>query len=114
VKDTQLKKVLTDYSRQRNEFAYELEQQIRIQGGDPQAGGDLAASAHRIWINIRGMFSGEDARAIIEECLRGEKESIDFFERILNETTFSNDTRMLLTHQLKEIKAAREKLEEIL
>lgn len=109
-----IQNTLTQYSQQRNEFAYELEQQIRIQGGDPVGTGDLTASAHRIWINIKGLISGETPNAIIQECLRGEKESIGYYEKIMNQTTFPSEVRLLLAHQVKQIKAAREKLESLL
>lgn len=111
VEDQLMKSTLANYSQQRNEFAYELEQRIRIQGGDPLETSDLTAGAHRIWINIKGLFSGEDTTAIIQECLRGERESIKYYEKIMNETTFPNDVRMLLAYQVKEIRAARDKLE---
>lgn len=114
VEDSLIENTLNNYSQQRNEFAYELEQQIRIQGGEPLTSGDLTASAHRIWINIKGLLSGEDTTGIIQECLRGERESINFYEKIMNETTFPNDVRMLLAHHVKEIRAAREKLEELI
>lgn len=104
--DPDLETVLNDYSKQRNEFAYELSQQILIQGENPKERSGLMAGAHRVWINIKGIISGENSKTIIEECLRGERESIKFYKEILNSTTFSNDTRMLLTYQVEEIKKA--------
>lgn len=114
VEDPSINTTLSNYSRQRNEFAYELEQQIRIQGGDPQPKTDLTASVHRVWINLKGILTGENAKAIIQECLRGEKEAINYYEKIMNETTFPSETRMLLAHQVKQIKAAVEKLKAFL
>ncbi|PHN05050.1 ferritin-like domain-containing protein [Flavilitoribacter nigricans] len=114
VEDAQTRNTLAALSKQRNEFAYKLDQQIRIQGGEPVEEANIIASAHRIWINIRGMLPGENATAIIRECLRGEKECIEFYESTLNKTTFSNDTRLLLANQMKSIRETREKLEKLL
>lgn len=113
IKDADLQKVLAGYSDRRRDFAYKLEQQIRILGADPAPHANPVAGAHRIWINLKGAISGGQAAAVVEECLRGEKEMIKYYERILNETTFSNDTRLLLAHQLQHIKKDKEELEEL-
>jgi uncharacterized protein (TIGR02284 family) len=114
VEDHSVANKLSDYSRQRNAFAYELEQQIRIHGGDPEIKDDLTAGAHRVWIKLKGILSGEDAETIIRECLRGEQESINHYEKVMNETTFPSETRMLLAHQVQTIKIAVKELKAFL
>lgn len=109
-----IKHILEQYSQQRNEFAYKLEQQIRIAGGEPKEHGNVAANAHRFWINLKGMVSGENARAIVEECIRGEEESLKYYADILTETTFPSEIRMWLTRQEGKIREAKEKLEKLI
>lgn len=111
VDDSQLKFLFESYHRQRQTFAYDLEQHIRTMGGDPKEKTSLAADAHRAWINIKGTMSGHGAEAILEECIRGEKEALEVYETALAKMPFSNDTRLLLLSQAKKIKAACESLQ---
>lgn len=109
-----LQAVLESQRQQRQDFVYELEQHIRILGGEPVGQTHLGAGAHRIWINLKGLVTGGQSSAIVEECLRGENEMVKYYERIMNATTFSNDTRLLLASQLQKIKHIREELNKML
>ena len=114
VDSEQLQKMLLNYGKQRQDFAYNLEQQIRILGGRPTGiKSSISAGAHRIWINLKGSVGQED-HSILQECLRGEQEALKYYETILDETTFSNDTRLLLAHQMQKIKDANKELERMI
>jgi uncharacterized protein (TIGR02284 family) len=52
--------------------AEELQDQVRLLGGDAEEEGSMKAAAHRGWISIKAAMSSRDDRAILEECERGE------------------------------------------
>ena len=52
--------------------AAELQDQVRLLGGNAEEEGTMKAAAHRGWISIRSAMSSRDDKAILEECERGE------------------------------------------
>lgn len=112
VQDSNLKYLFDTYRRQRKDFVYDLEQHIRTMGEDPSKGTSVAAGAHRAWINVKGTVTGHDPKAILQECIRGEKEALEVYQNALARLTFPNDTRLLLLHQSKKVKDACENMQE--
>lgn len=50
----------------------ELEDQVRMLGGDPEQGGSMKAAIHRGWVSLKSAATSRDSKAILEECERGE------------------------------------------
>lgn len=106
VKDAELKSLFLAQSRQRGEFAMELDREIRTHGGDPDTGTSLASDLHRAWINIKTTFTGNDDKAVVEECRRGDSEAVDSYQEALQHTSLAASTRDLLMRQKTAIEAA--------
>lgn len=105
-KDAELKSLFLAQSRQRAEFAMELDREIRTLGGDPDTGTSLLSDLHRAWINIKSTFSGNDDKATVQECQRGDKEALDEYTSVLQETDLVASTRELLLRQKQSIESA--------
>lgn len=106
VKDTELKSLFLAQSRQRGEFAMELDREIRTLGGEPDNGTSLAADLHRAWINIKSTFASDDDKATVQECQRGDQDALDNYNAVLQETDLVASTRELLLRQKQSIEAA--------
>ena len=106
VKDAELKSLFLAQSRQRGEFAMELDREIRTLGGDPETSTSLLADLHRAWINIKTTFTGDDDKATVEECQRGDGEALSDYQDILQSTNLAASTRELLLQQKERIEAA--------
>jgi uncharacterized protein (TIGR02284 family) len=52
--------------------AAELQDQVRLLGGNAEEAGSMKAAALRGWISIKSAVSSRDDKAILEECERGE------------------------------------------
>ncbi|MGF7217569.1 uncharacterized protein (TIGR02284 family) [Spirosoma lacussanchae] len=106
VKDTELKSLFLAQSRQRGEFALELDREIRTLGGDPDNTTSLAADLHRAWINIKSTFASNDDKATVQECQRGDQEALENYNAVLQETDLVASTRELLLRQKQSIESA--------
>lgn len=106
VKDAELKSLFMAQSRQRAEFAMELDREVRTLGGDPDNSTSFAADLHRAWINIKSTFSGNDDKATVQECQRGDKEALDVYTSVLQETDLVASTRELLLRQKESVELA--------
>ncbi|GAB3892882.1 hypothetical protein GCM10028803_06310 [Larkinella knui] len=106
VKDAELKSLFLAQSRQRGEYALEIDREIRTLGGDPENSTSLAADLHRAWINIKTSFTGNDDKAVVEECKRGDGQALDDYQEILQSTSLPASTRELLLRQKERIDSA--------
>ena len=106
VKDAELKSLFMAQSRQRAEFGMELDREVRTLGGDPDGGTSMMADLHRAWINVKSTFAGNEDKATVEECKRGDKEALDNYTAVLQETDLAASTRELLLNQKEKIESA--------
>ncbi|GAB3895482.1 ferritin-like domain-containing protein [Spirosoma agri] len=106
VKDSELKSLFLAQSRQRGEFALEIDREIRTLGGEPDNGTSIASDLHRAWINIKSTFSSDDDKATVEECKRGDQEALENYNSVLQETDLVASTRELLLRQKQSIDSA--------
>ncbi|RAJ95995.1 uncharacterized protein (TIGR02284 family) [Larkinella arboricola] len=106
VKDTELKSLFLAQSRQRGEFAMEIDREVRTLGGDPETTTSLVADLHRAWINIKSTITGHSDKAIVEECKRGDGQALDDYQEILKNTSLMASTRELLLRQKERIESA--------
>jgi len=100
-----LKEFLKMQAVQRNRFATELDKQIRDLNEEPKENGSASGSLHRAWIDIKTAFTGKDDEAVLEECIRGEKASVEEYEDKLKNNHFPVQTTELLDRHLVEIRA---------
>ena len=81
---TDLKTLFSEYSAQRAKFAAELQTTIAKLGGEPSQSGTLAGAAHRGWLNLKSMVTGQSDVAIIAEAERGEDVAVKAYRDALS------------------------------
>ena len=105
VRGAELRELFHDYSRQRASFAGELQDEVRRLGGDPERTGSLAASLHRGWMGLRAAVEGDDDRAIVSECERGEDAALAGY-RVALGRDMPASVRSIVERQFAEVKKA--------
>lgn len=112
VDSADLKALLHTYSIQRAEFASNLKTCIQQCGGDPDndEGGPLGA-LHRTWIDIKTAFTSNDNKAVLDACITGEKAAVEAYDKALEDTELSAETRQLLTMQRSAIQESLQNVE---
>lgn len=114
--DTRLKQYLQQKSAQRARFVTELDNEIRNLNETPKESGSTTGTLHRTWMDIKTTFTGNDDEAVLSECIRGEKASIDAYSEILKENRFTHSLENTLQRQKNEIQktvSTVKKLEDI-
>ncbi|WP_128544618.1 ferritin-like domain-containing protein [Larkinella soli] len=106
VDDAELKSLFLAQSRQRGEFGLEIASEIRALGGDPDTSTSLAADLHRAWINVKAAVTGNNDKAVVEECKRGDAQALEDYQDILQSTSLMASTRELLLRQKERIDSA--------
>jgi uncharacterized protein (TIGR02284 family) len=85
VNDPDLKNKLLHYSRQRLEFAGELQRLLASLGEEPSLHGSTAGAMHRGWINLKKSLTGGSPHALLAECERGEESAAAAYRGAMEE-----------------------------
>ena len=106
VRSAELRELFHAFARQRASFVGELQDEVRRLGGDPERTGSLVASLHRGWMGLRAALEGNDDRAVVGECERGEDAALAAYRAALDTDMHAN-VRAMVERQFAEVKEAR-------
>ena len=112
VKNPQLKTMFESFAREREEFATELQQQVKALGGEPERSSSIAGAAHRGWMNIKSAVTGRDEKAVIAEAERGEDVAVKQYQDALREGLPST-VRPVVEQQFSRVKAAHDRVRDL-
>ena len=98
VKDMQLKQLFTAAAQRCAEGAKELQEQVRLLGGDPDEHSSVAGTLHRAWVDIKAAITGKDEQAVLEECERGEDVAKKTYEKALTKGLPDNIRTIVQRH----------------
>lgn len=101
-----------EYSRQREQMARELQDEVRKLGGDPEKSGSVAASLHRGWLDIKSIVTGKDDHAIAAEAERGEDAAKAAYEAALKETLPAS-AQALVQQQAAKVRQAHDYVRDV-
>ena len=105
VRSAELRELFHGYALQRAGFVGELQDEVRRLGGDPESSGSIVASLHRGWMGLRAALEGDDDRAIVGECERGEDVALNTYRSALGADMPAN-VRVMVERQFAEVKEA--------
>ncbi len=107
IKDKELKKMLMDYSVQREKFIYELQRIMKSLGAQVEFSGPgtILGVLHRRWMDIKFGLAGNNAEAIFRECLRGENGALQRYREVLK-SDLPADIKTVVNKQAEEIQEA--------
>lgn len=101
--DDELRSKFQEISRQRGRFAYDLVQQMKQMGGEPDSRGSLGAAIHRKWIRVRSAMTGSNEESIINEVASGESVAVEAYEEALQKE-LSTPVRSLVNQQAEQVR----------
>ena len=96
--NTQLKTFFSNRAQSCAAAAIELQDLIRVYGGDPETSGGLGGALHRRWIDIKSAITGRDDEAILKECERGEDVAVESYRRALEKNLPLDVRRIVERH----------------
>jgi len=109
-KSKHLKEYLKHQAVKRNRFATEIDNELRSLNEKPKESGSAAGTLHRTWMDIKSAVSGNNDQAVLEECIRGDKASVEEYEETLQKNNFPPKISSVLNNQLSDIKSTLSKV----
>lgn len=89
---------------ERRGFREELKEELHSFGQPYVQTASFTADLHRIWMNVKAVFSADNDEAMLEEAIRGEKAALHEYNEVFTETTLPPTTKALLKNQHAKIK----------
>tara|TARA_R110002051_G_scaffold325658_2_gene429814 strand:- start:849 stop:1298 length:450 start_codon:yes stop_codon:yes gene_type:complete len=100
---TVLKSYFTKKSNDRRAFNTKLIGEIQTAYTDFDPNGSFAGNIHRVWMDVKALFSMDDDEAMLEEAIRGDKAAIDEYDDVLDYANLPTGLRFLLSEQREKI-----------
>jgi uncharacterized protein (TIGR02284 family) len=86
VTEATLQAELLRFSRQRGQYAGELQRILTNMGEEPVDHGTVSGTLHRGWMNIKQSMASDNRHAVLAECERGEDAAIKAYQAAMEET----------------------------
>ena len=72
--------------------------------------GSTAGALHRTWMDVKAFFSEDDAEAMLEEAIRGDKAVIEEYNEVLADTHLPIEAATIIRRQRDWLKQDLEKI----
>jgi len=105
--DKELESYLLQQASERRAFSGKLSSSLKAYNPDfdVDTDGSTSGSAHRTWMDVKAALSMDDDESLLEECIRGDKASVEEYEEFLEDyPNVSNDISSSIREQLQNIK----------
>lgn len=103
-KNQSLKTYLKQQAVKHNRFATEIDFEIRSLNASPKEKGSASATLHRAWMDLKTAIAGNDDEAILEECIRGDKSSVEEYEEVIKKHKLPAKIQQVISKQLDDIR----------
>ncbi|HTA45501.1 MAG TPA: PA2169 family four-helix-bundle protein [Bryobacteraceae bacterium] len=103
VSDPDVRTLFLKSSRQRSQFAGELQAEIVTLGGEPATAGSVGGAIHRGWIGLKSAVTVEHDVTVLEEVERGEDSALKNYHEALEKDLPAN-LRVIVERQYWEIR----------
>ena len=101
-----LKALFLKHAAERAGFATELKTLVREAGENPDKEGGPVAALHRAWIDIKTAVTSNDNKAVLNECITGDRAAVAAYESELKDNVYTAEQRGVLERQLKLVREA--------
>jgi uncharacterized protein (TIGR02284 family) len=98
-----LKDFFVGSARQRYDFGHQIKDEIAKVGGKPDKGTSGSGDMHRMWMNLKNLFTTNDNKAMLEECERGEQSALADYSEILKDDNLPPSTKKVIGQQRETI-----------
>ncbi|KJV34773.1 PA2169 family four-helix-bundle protein [Luteibacter yeojuensis] len=111
--NTRYAAVFAQRASERRFVAGNLQQQVRLLGGEPEDDGTVLAKAHRMFVDLRAKMSSKDDTAIVDEVERGEDHIKAKYEDALKDGDLSAATRAVVNEAFVSVKSGHDQMRDL-
>ena len=112
-KNSRFTALFTSRAAERRAVATQLQGEVTRLGGKAEDDGTVLAGAHRVFLNLKSIVTGQDEKAIINEVEAGEDHIKAKFEDALRDSNLSPATRDLIENVYGSVKEGHDQMRDI-
>lgn len=105
--------LFTSRANERRQVASQLQHEVTSLGGEPEDDGTVLAGAHRVFLNLKSMVTGQDEKAIIDEVEAGEDHIKAKFEDAIRDTEVSPAVRAIIEEAYVSVKEGHDQMRDL-
>lgn len=107
VKDPAIKTSFLLFAQERSVYASQLREIVhQLKGEAEEEGGNSKGTMHRVWIDLKAIFTSGDTDAISNACITGEEAAIKEYKLVLDDAEIPESCKPLIGAQLSGIEEA--------
>ncbi len=113
VEDADLKATFKEFALQRSGYINEIEDQMLKLNLNPDESTSVTSKVHRAFINLKGLVTGKDRAAILNECERGEEYAVKAYQTALKAEGLPSALQGVIEKQYQGVQAALTKIKSL-
>lgn len=106
VEDADLKETFKEFALQRSGYINEIEDQMLKLNLNPDESTSVTSKVHRAFINLKGLVTGKDRTAILNECERGEDYAVKAYQTALKAQHLPSSLKSVIEKQYQGVQEA--------
>lgn len=96
------------WATERRQVVSDLQNQVRMLGGQPEDDGSVLAAGHRMFVKLRDSVTGSDDKSVIDEVERGEDFIKAKYEEAMEDEELSTAVRAAVVNAYGSVKAGHD------
>ena len=105
--------LFTSRAAERRGITGDLQRAVSSLGGTPEDDGTILAGAHRVFVNLKSMVTGQDEKALINEVEAGEDHIKAKYESALQDSALSPECRSLVQMAYGSVKSGHDQMRDL-
>lgn len=108
-----LKEFCKKQAVRKNHFATEIDKQLHSLNVRPKNSGSALGILNRTWINLKSSMGKDSDQVLLEECLRGEKNSVEEYEKKMKKEKYPAGIEEILQKHIAEMRTTISEIKSI-
>jgi uncharacterized protein (TIGR02284 family) len=105
-----LKALFTSMIEESHTLKMALATEVGAAGGDIEEGTTNSGKIYRAWMDVKAAFSGNDRKAVLENCEFGEDAAQKAYQMALQEDDLPSHLRSLISEQKATLRVSHDKI----
>lgn len=105
--------IFTERAAERRSVMSMLQAEVVRLGGEPEDDGTMLAGAHRMFVNLKSVVTGQDDKAIVNEVERGEDHIKAKFEDAMADSKLSPTVLAVIRECYTSVKSGHDQMRDI-
>jgi uncharacterized protein (TIGR02284 family) len=113
IQASSLAAMFTARGSERRAVVSQLQAEVSRLGGNPEDDGTVLAGAHRVFVNLKSVVTGQDTKAIVNEVERGEDHIKAKYEDALKDSELSAESRNVIQIAWQSVREGHDQMRDI-